>query len=271
MPDRVVELERLTIPEFNLGIVREPGSERLAAHIIEPDQLRASDLPLAMVAREHGGELLAKANRLLDASQQETLDQIPSRRSGVVASMQTQFLIDQYLHYLGWAKTHPVGELRVDGIDHHWGRAQTNDLVETLEDRLKQLGLHGDRPTRDSSLAAVHNHADLAQSLLARIPAAAITRMAPGVRAEDVAFALADAGRHEGFVPTRPVSVVSSSDGSRVFAVQGDLADPASMRASVAIDQVRPGTAAALRESLARADVAVTPDIATPPAMQSTR
>ena len=95
MPVLVVELERLTIPEFSLGIAREPGCERLGAQLIEPVQLRASDLPLAMVARAHRGELLAKANRLLDASMQETLDQIPSRRSGAVASMQTQFLIDQ--------------------------------------------------------------------------------------------------------------------------------------------------------------------------------
>ena len=250
MPDPVMELERLTIPEFSLGIAREPGSERLSAHIIEPGQAHDSDLPLATVLRGHQGELLAKANRLLDTSHQAALDQVPSRRSGAVASMQTQFLIDQYLHYLGWAKTHPAGELDADGIQCRWGRTQTNALIETLEERLKQLGMHGDRPTRDSSQTALHTHADLAQSLVARIPAAAITRMAVGVHAEDIAFALADAGRREGFVPTTPVSVVSSSDGSRVFAVQGDLANPASMRVSVAIDQVRPGTAAVLRESL---------------------
>ncbi|MBS0226787.1 MAG: hypothetical protein JSS25_10660 [Proteobacteria bacterium] len=271
MPVLVVELERLTIPEFSLGIAREPGSERLGAQIIEPAPLRASDLPLAMVAREHRGELLAKANRLLDASMQEPLDQVPSRRSGAVASMQTQFLIDQYLHYLGWAKAHPAGTLRIDGSDYHWGRQQTNALVETLEERLKQLGMHGDRPTRDSSQASFRNHADLAQSMVARIPAAAITRMAAGVCAEDIAYALVDAGRREGFAPALPVSVVSSSDGSRVFAVQGDLVDPASMRVSVAIDQVRPGTAVALRESLAHADAAVAPDIAAQPALQSRR
>ncbi len=266
----MVEFERLTIPDFSLGIAREPGSERLSAQVIEPGQLRDSDLPLAMVAREHRGELLAKANRLLDASMQETLDQVPSRRSGAVASMQTQFLIDQYLHYVGWAKTHPVGELRIDGIDHRWGREQTNALVETLEERLKQFGVHGDRPTRESSQPALRSHADLAQSLVARIPAAAITRMAVGVRAEDVAYALADAGHREGFTPALPVSVVSSSDGSRVFAVQGDLADPASMRVSVAVDQVRPGTAAALRESLACVD-APSPDATPRPAMQPSR
>ncbi|MBS0200856.1 MAG: hypothetical protein JSR70_10440 [Proteobacteria bacterium] len=265
-----MELERLTIPEFSLGIAREPGSERLGAQIIEPAQLRTSDLPLAMVTREHRPELLTKANRLLDTSLQAALDQVPSRRSGAVASMQTQFLIDQYLHYLGWAKTHPAGELDVDGIHCRWGRTQTNTLIETLEERLKQLGVHGDRPTRDSSQTALHTHADLAQSLVARIPAAAITRMAVGVRAEDIAFALADAGRREGFVPTSPVSVVSSSDGSRVFAVQGDLANPASMRVSVAIDQVRPGTAAALRESLELVDAAPS-DAAPQPALQSSR
>ena len=205
MPVLVVELERLTIPEFSLGIAREPGSERLGAQIIEPAPLRASDLPLAMVAREHRGELLAKANRLLDASMQEPLDQVPSRRSGAVASMQTQFLIDQYLHYLGWAKAHPAGTLRIDGSDYHWGRQQTNALVETLEERLKQLGMHGDRPTRDSSQASFRNHADLAQSMVARIPAAAITRMAAGVCAEDIAYALVDAGRREGFAPALPV------------------------------------------------------------------
>ncbi|MGG6463251.1 XVIPCD domain-containing protein [Solilutibacter silvestris] len=271
MPEPVVELERLTIPEFSLGIAREPGSERLGAQVIEPEQLCDSDLPLAMVAREHRAELLAKANRMLDATMQETVGQNPSRRSGAVASMQTQFLIDQYLHYLGWAKTHPVGELRVDGVDRHWGRAQTNALVETLEERLKQLGMHGDRPTRDSGHTAFHSHADLAQSLVARIPAAAITRMAAGVRAEDVAYALAEAGRREGFVPTTPVSVVSSSDGSRVFAVQGDLVDPASMRVSLAVDQVRPGTAAALRASLACMDENDADDVTLRPAMQPTR
>lgn len=249
-----MELERLTIPEFSLGIAREPGSARLSAHLIEPGQLRDSDLPLAIVVRGHEGELLAKANRLLDASPNDAVDQAPSRRSGAVASMQTQFQVDQYLHYLGWAKAHPAGELDVGGVHCHWGRAQTNALIGTLEERLKQLGVHGDRPTRDSSQSVLHNHVDLAQSLVARIPAAAITRMAAGVRAEDIAFALADAGRREGFVPATPVSVVSSSDGSRVFAVQGDLANPASMRASVAIDQVRPGTAVALRESLAQSE-----------------
>lgn len=271
MPEPVVELERLTIPEFSLGIAREPGSERLGAHIIEPARLRDSDLPLAMVVRAHRDELLAKANRLFDASMHVAHDQVPSRRSGAVASMQTQFLIDQYLHYLGWAKTHPAGELRVGDVDCRWGREQTNTLVETLEERLKQLGVHGDRPTRDNGRLALHSHADLAQSLVARIPAAAITRMGAGVRAEDVACALADAGRREGFEPATPVSVVSSSDGSRVFAVQGDLADPASMRVSVAIDQVRPGTAAALRESLARIDAAPTEVAPQPATLQPTR
>jgi len=170
--------------------------------------------------------------------------------------MQTQFLIDQYLHYLGWAKTHPTGELDVDGVSCRWGRMQTNVLILELEERLKQLGVHGDRPMRANGQPEQRSHADLAQSLVARIPAAAIARMPAGVRAEDVAFALADAGRREGFVPAKSVSVVSSSDGGRVFAIQGDLADPASMRVSVAIDQVRPGMAAALRESLARVDVA---------------
>lgn len=258
MPDPVVELERLAIPELALGIAREPGSERLTAHLITPERPGIHALPLLSIIRAHEGELLAKANRLLDASSQEPVDQAPSRRSAAVASMQTQFQIDQYLHYLGWAKTHPGGELAVDGVDCRWGRAQTNALIEELEERLKQLGVHGNRPIRDSGRVALHSHADLAQSLVARIPAAAIMRMAAGVCAEDVAFALADSGRREGFVPAKPVSVVSSSDGSRVFAVQGEFADPASVRASIAIDQVRPGTATALRESLSHPDTALT-------------
>lgn len=254
MPEPVVQPAPLTIPEFSLGITREPGSEQLSAHVSAPTGCRASDLPLALVAREQLGAWMAKANRLLDASMQQDVEQAPSRRSGVVASMQAQFRIDQYLHYLGWAKTHPSGELEVDGVHCRWSREQTNALVIELEDRLKQLGVHGDRPTRDSDHAELRTHADLARSLVARIPAAAIARMATGVHAEDVAFALADAGRNEGFVPATPVSVVSSSDGGRVFAVQGELADPASRRVSVAIDQVRPGMALALRESLARSE-----------------
>lgn len=254
MPEPVVQPAPLTIPDFSLGIAREPGSEQLSAHVSAPIEHRASDLPLMQVAREQLTEWMSKANRLLETSMQQGTEQAPSRRSGVVASMQTQFRIDQYLHYLAWAKTHPSGELDVDGVHCRWGRKQTNALVVELEDRLKQLGVHGDRPTRDSGQAELGTHADLAQSLVARIPAAAIARMPAGVHAEDVAFALADAGRNEGFVPSTPVSVVSSSDGSRVFAVQGDLADPASMRVSVAIDQLRPGMATALRESLARSE-----------------
>ncbi|PNS08529.1 XVIPCD domain-containing protein [Solilutibacter silvestris] len=252
MPEPVVELERLTIPEFSLGIVREPGSERLSAQVSAPALPRASDLPLTVVARQHLGDLMAKANRQLDTPLQQITDgQAPSRRSGAVAAMQTQFLIDQYLHYLGWAKTHPAGELDSDGLRCRWGREQTNALVAELEERLKQLGVHGDRPMRANGQAEQRSHIDLAQALVARIPAAAIARMPAGVCAEDVAFALADAGRKEGFVPGKSVSVVSSSDGGRVFAVQGDLADPASMRVSVAIEQIRPGTAEELRESLA--------------------
>ena len=254
MSEAVVELEQLTIPEFSLGIAREPGSERLSAHVSAPTVPRASDVPLMLIARENLDAWMAKATRLLDASIHQTSDPAPSRRSGVVASMQTQFQIDQYLHYLAWAKTHPVGALDIDGEHCRWGREQTNALVMELEERLKQLGVHGDRPTRESGQIELRTHVDLAQSLVVRIPAAAIARMPAGVHAEDVAFALADAGRCEGFTPEKPVSVVSSSDGSRVFAVQGDLADPASKRASLAIDQVRPGMAMALRQSLARSE-----------------
>lgn len=271
MPDSATDLKRLTIPEFSLGIARESGSGRLSAYLVEPARLRESDLPLSQVMRTHQGDLVAKANRTLDASLQDALDAVPTRRSGAIASLQTQFRIDQYLGYLGWAKAHPAGELLAAGVRCRWDREQTNALVEDLEERLKQLGMHGDRPTRDSGHAAIRTHAELAQSLVARIPAAAIARLQSGARAEDVAFALADAGRREGFVPATPVSVVSSSDGSRVFAVQGDLADPASRRASVASDQVPPGTAAALREALARMEDAAMPDAASRPALQAVR
>ncbi len=257
-----MDLKRLTIPEFSLGVAREPGSGRFSAHLVEPDRLADSDLPLSAVMDAHRDALMTKANRALDALLYDASDTMPSRRSGVMASMQTQFRIDQYLEYLGWAKANPSGELLVAGACHRWGREQTNALIEDLEERLKRLGMHGDRPTRDSGHDAIRNHADLGRSLVARIPAAAITRLPTGVHPEDVAYALADAGRREGFAPAQPVSVVSSSDGSRVFVVQGELADPASRRASVAVDQVRAGTAATLRESLSRAE-APTPEPAT--------